>query len=175
MPHTWDEGGFKDLRGGSQERKPGQERFKDRPSRGSSSLCNHQVMHPVFQAMHCRNIISQCNFFRKSYTLPGGVSSPADGSPRELQEFQTFGEASHQIGATPEMCGAGNPEPEYLTLKQFPASSERPRPSSLFVSKRAFLRGVFQPSPTVPGSLPTTPSDLRTGPPGNSRSRSENQ
>ena len=109
---------------------------------------------------------------RKSYTLPGGVSSPADGPSREVQEFQTFGDGSHQISGAPEMCGVGNPEPEYLALKHFPAS-ERPRPSSLFVSKRAFLRGVFQPSPTVPGSLPTTPSDLRTGPPGNARSRLE--
>ena len=118
-------------------------------------------------------LLSRCifRFCRKSYTLPGGVSSPSDGSPRELQEFQTFGDASahHQVSAgPPEICG--DPEPEYLPLKQLPAS-ERPRPSSLFVSKRAFLRGVFQPSPTVPGSLPTTPSDLRTGPPGNSRSR----
>ena len=121
-------------------------------------------------------VLSRCNFFlcRKSYTLPGGVSSPADGSPREqIQEFQTFGDGSHQISSgAPEMCAVGDPEPEYLTLKHFPAS-ERPRPSSLFVSKRAFLRGVFQPSPTVPGSLPTTPSDLRIGPPGNARSRLE--
>ena len=87
---------------------------------------------------------------------------------REVQEFQTFGDGSHQISnGAPEIC---DPEPEYLALKHFPAS-ERPRPSSLFVNKRAFLRGVFQPSPTVPGSLPTTPSDLRTGPHASARSR----
>ena len=123
------------------------------PPRFATIRFGHFLFLESLQNAHC--------IPRKSYTLPSGVCSPVE-APRELQEFKTFGE----VVRGPEGEETRPPESDYMALKRL-APSERPRPSSLFVSKRSLMRGIFQPSPTIPGSLPTTPSQ-----PGSCRSAS---